>query len=77
MSIAYISKLLGHSDIRTTQIYLKVKTIELKIVLDYQNYLSNDKNEKGEPLLNKTQSLKMILDICFCLNEGIPSISQQ
>ncbi len=35
MSIAYISKLLGHSDIRTTQIYLKVKTIELK------NELSN------------------------------------
>ncbi len=30
MSIAYISKLLGHSDIRTTQIYLKVKTLELK-----------------------------------------------
>ncbi len=30
MSIAYISKLLGHSDIRTTQLYLKVKTVELK-----------------------------------------------
>ena len=30
MSIAYISKLLGHTDIRTTQIYLKVKTVELK-----------------------------------------------
>ena len=30
MSIAYISKFLGHTDIRTTQIYLKVKTVELK-----------------------------------------------
>ena len=34
MSIAYISKLLGHSDIRTTQLYLKVKTVELKNELD-------------------------------------------
>lgn len=33
MSIAYISALLGHSDIRTTQIYLKVKTHQLKQVL--------------------------------------------
>ena len=30
MSIAYISKLLGHSDIRTTQIYLHIKTIQLQ-----------------------------------------------
>ena len=37
MSIAYISKLLGHSDIRTTQIYLKVKTLELKDELDQKH----------------------------------------
>ncbi len=37
MSIAYISKLLGHSDIRTTQIYLKVKTVELKDELDQKH----------------------------------------
>ncbi len=37
MSIAYISKLLGHSDIRTTQIYLKVKTLELKNELDQKH----------------------------------------
>jgi site-specific recombinase XerD len=30
MGIAYISKLLGHADIRTTQLYLHVKTLELK-----------------------------------------------
>lgn len=30
MSITYISKLLGHSDIRTTQIYLHIKTIQLQ-----------------------------------------------
>ncbi len=37
MSIAYISKLLGHSDIRTTQIYLEVKTLELKDELDQKH----------------------------------------
>ncbi len=37
MSIAYISKLLGHSDIRTTQIYLKVKTLEMKNELDHKH----------------------------------------
>ena len=33
MSIVYISSLLGHNDIRTTQVYLKVKTHQLKRVL--------------------------------------------
>ncbi len=56
MSIAYISKLLGHSDIRTTQIYLKVKTFELKNELDkkhprltFRKQLQNTKEvEKNE-----------------------------
>jgi len=33
MSIAYISALLGHGDIRTTQVYLKVRTHQLKRIL--------------------------------------------
>ena len=33
MGVAYISKLLGHTEIRTTQIYLKIRTKELKEVL--------------------------------------------
>ena len=33
MSIAYISALLGHNDIRTTQVYLRVKTHQLKRIL--------------------------------------------
>ncbi len=37
MSIAYISKLLGHSDIRTTQIYLNVKLKNLKKELDQKH----------------------------------------
>lgn len=37
MNIAYISKLLGHSDIRNTQIYLRVKTMELKRELAYKH----------------------------------------
>ena len=56
MSIAYISKLLGHSDIRTTQIYLKVETIELKNELaqkhprlTFEKQLQNKKEvEKNE-----------------------------
>ncbi len=34
MGVAYISKLLGHTEIRTTQIYLKIRTKELKEVLN-------------------------------------------
>jgi len=30
MNVAYISKLLGHTDIRTTQIYLHIKTTQLQ-----------------------------------------------
>ncbi len=56
MSIAYISKLLGHSDIRTTQIYLKVETIVLKNELaqkhprlTFEKQLQNKKEvEKNE-----------------------------
>ena len=33
MSIVYISSLLGHNDIRSTQVYLKIKTHQLKRVL--------------------------------------------
>jgi len=33
MGVAYISKLLGHTEIRTTQIYLKINAKELKEVL--------------------------------------------
>ena len=33
MGVAYISKLLGHTEIRTTQIYLQIRTKELKEVL--------------------------------------------
>ena len=36
-----------------------LEKITKDIVLDYQNYLANYKNEKGEPLANKTQSLKL------------------
>lgn len=34
MGVAYISKLLGHTEIRTTQIYLKINAKELKEVLN-------------------------------------------
>ena len=36
-----------------------LEKITKDIVLDYQNYLTNYKNDKGEPLANKTQSLKL------------------
>jgi len=56
MSIAYISKLLGHSDIKTTQTYLRVKTRELqhelvlkhpRVLLEkqFQNMKEGKKNE--------------------------------
>ncbi len=51
MGIAYISKLLGHSDIRTTQVYLKVNTFELKNELAKKHpritYEKQRKNTKG------------------------------
>ena len=34
MSVAYIRKLLGHTELRTTQIYLNIQTQELKQVLE-------------------------------------------
>ena len=36
-----------------------LEKITKDIVLDYQNYLTNYKNDKGESLANKTQSLKL------------------
>ncbi len=36
-----------------------MEKITKDIVLDYQNYLANYRNENGEPLANKTQSLKL------------------
>lgn len=42
--------------------YTRITSLEKitkDIVLDYQHYLANYKNEKGESLANKTQSLKL------------------
>jgi len=42
--------------------YQRISSLEKvtkDIVLDYQNYLSNYRNDKGESLANKTQSLKL------------------
>ncbi len=36
-----------------------LEKITKDILLDYQNYLTSYKNDKGEPLANKTQSLKL------------------
>ncbi len=38
---------------------ISLEKITKDIVLDYQNYLASYKNDKGEPLANKTQSLKL------------------
>jgi len=44
--------------------YPRIKSLEKvtkEIVLDYQKYLVNHKNRKGEPLSNRTQILKLIV----------------
>ncbi len=44
--------------------YPRIKSLEkvtMDIVLDYQKYLVNYKNRKGEPLSNRTQILKLIV----------------
>ncbi len=44
--------------------YPRIKSLEKitkKIVLDYQKYLVNYRNRKGEPLSNRTQILKLIV----------------
>ena len=48
MSIAYISKLLGHADIRTTQIYLNVKLKDLKKELSQKHPRSSFNNYKNK-----------------------------
>ncbi len=47
MSIAYISNLLGHSDIRTTQVYLNVKLKDLKKELSQKHPRSNFENYRN------------------------------
>ena len=37
MSVSHISALLGHADLRTTQIYLRVSTRQLKQQLDHKH----------------------------------------
>ena len=38
MRIEYVSKLMGHSDIKTTQIYAKIVNSELETAMDIMNY---------------------------------------
>jgi len=52
MSVAHIRKLLGHTELRTTQIYLKIQTQELKHVLEERHprnrFGRNNKEERSK-----------------------------
>ena len=50
MSVAHIRKLLGHTELRTTQIYLSINTREIKQVLEERhprNHFGKDKEERS------------------------------